>query len=175
MRNRIVFCLLLVATFLPGEIILAQNASSAFMQRIYDLKERQLPPAGFIHSLEKQNDPKFARAVCLHGGSRRAVCQNKLNPTVGWALCILVGRAVDECNLPKMPSVGFGLCMAAGRDVTDCNYVQGSTSGYGLCMASGRSFHECSAPSQPSLAFGYCMGRGEDVSNCLNLGYAQTK
>jgi hypothetical protein len=147
----------------------AQYASSPFMQRILDLKQGQLPPVGFVLSLQKHDHWKFARAVCMHGGTYSSICQKKSMPTLGWSLCIVGGRPQAECDLPKNASVGFGLCMAAGRDVTDCNYVQNATVGYGLCMASGRSFHECSAPSQPSLPFAYCMARSDNVSHCLDL------
>jgi len=169
MTNQLIIRVILLMSLFASQSLWAQRMTSPFMQRILDLKQGQLPPVGFVTSLDKHDNPKFARAVCMHAGIYNNICQKKTNPTVGWSLCILGGRDPTECDLPKQASVGFGLCMASGRDVTDCNYVQNATPGYGLCMATGRSFHECSAPSQPSMTFAYCMARGDDVSNCMSI------
>src|SRR4051812_5955761 len=94
----------LVVSLFSAPGLQAQRMVSPFMQRILDLKQGQLPSVGFLTSLERHNNPKFARAVCLHAGLYNSACQKKANPTVGWSLCILGGRDPNECDLPKQAS-----------------------------------------------------------------------
>ena len=150
--------------------VYAQTSEFSFIQKIQGLKQGQLPPNGFIQALERHDNPKAARNLCLRVGLQSGLCESNAKLSLGWVICMMSGLSKDECDQPKVASLGFGLCMAAGRDSTDCNYVQHSSSGFGLCMVAGRNFHECTGTSMPTLAFAYCMARGRDVSNCMDAG-----